>query len=414
MRNYPIEKVSYCAICDRKIVLAYLIQLRGNQVEMSASSFKRSDINLTNWRERPYSTWTFQNASEIVPSAQIRSARLEEQPAKPLGSFAGLKIANVAGVELGLEDFLVESNSDSLVIMRKGEVIAEWYAPHVDPSLPHMIFSISKSVTGLLAGILEGEGKLSFDDQVAKYIPEVTGSAYDELTVRDLFNMTVSIDFEELYLDRNGAFDRYRRAMLWNPERADDPTPTLRELMCKLPRASHPHGTRHAYRSPNADMAGLVVEAASGRRYAEFLSDALWRPMGAYTDGFITVDRAGNPRSSGGISVTARDLARLGDLVRQGGKGIVPAEFVEKLWAGGDREVWSRGDQRLLYPGGSYLAYWYETGTGALAGMGIFGQSVWIDRKSDTVIVRHSSETIPVNDSLDQRVIAMMKEISAS
>lgn len=381
---------------------------------MSASTFKRSDVNLINWRERPYSTWTFQNVSGIVPSAPIRSARLEEPPANPLGIFAELQVANVDGVELPLERFLTESNSDALVIMRKGEVVAEWHALHSDPSRPHLIFSISKSVTGLLAGILEGEGKLSFDDQVAKYIPEVTGSAYDELTVRDLFNMTVSLDFEEIYLDRKGDYDRYRRAMLWNPERADDATPTLRDLMCRLPRAAHPHGTVHTYKSPNADMAGLVVEAASGRPYAELLSEALWQPMGAHTDGFITVDRAGNPRSSGGISVTARDLARLGDLVRQGGKGIVPVEFIETLWAGGDREVWSQGNQRLLYPGGSYRAFWYETGTEALAGMGIHGQCVWIDRNNETVIVRQSSEPTPIDDKLDQRVIAMMKQISAS
>jgi CubicO group peptidase (beta-lactamase class C family) len=381
---------------------------------MTASSFKRSDIDLTNWRERPFSTWTFQNVAEFVPSAQVASARLEEPAALPLGKFANVKATNVAGTEMALADFLTDSNSDALVVMRGGEIVAEWYAPHTDRSRPHIIFSISKSFTGLLAGILEGEGRLSFDALVTKYIPDAAGSAYDGLTVRDLFNMTVSLDFEEKYLDRQGDFDRYRRAMLWNPERADDPTPTLRELLCSLPRLPHPHGSKHAYRSPNSDMAGLVVEAASGRRYAELLSNALWKPMGAHTDAFITVDRAGNPRSSGGISVTARDLARLGDLVRVGGKGIVPATFIEKLWEGGDRKVWSEGDQRLLYPGGSYRAYWYETGTGALAGMGIFGQCVWVDRASETVIVRQSSETIPVDDKLDQRVIAMMKSISAT
>jgi len=381
---------------------------------MKASSFKRSDIDLMNWREKPYSSWTFQNVSEIVPSAAIRSARLAEPPAKPLGRFADIKVSNVAGLELALPDFLKDVNSDALVVMRKGEVIAEWHAPHTDPSRPHIIFSISKSITGLLAGVLEAEGRLSFDDEVAKYIPEVTGSAYDELTVRDLFNMTVALDFDEVYLDRSGAFDRYRRAMLWNPERADDPTPTLRELLCQLPRASHPHGTRHAYRSPNADMAGLVVEAASGQRYADLFSEKIWQPMGAHTDGFITVDRAGNPRSSGGISVTARDLARLGDLVLQGGKGILPAQFVERLWTDGNRDVWSQGDQGTVFPGGSYLAYWYETGTGALAGMGIFGQCVWMDRNSGTVVVRQSSEKIPVDDDIDQCVIAMMKAISAA
>lgn len=381
---------------------------------MKTTSLQRSDVNLLNWRERPYSNWTFQNVSEIVPSAPIRSARLAEAPLLPLGRFEALRLKNVAGAEMALPDFLKDVHSDALVIMRNGEIIAEWHAPHTDPSRPHIIFSISKSITGLLGGILEAEGKLSFDDPVAKYIPEVTGSAYDGLTLRDLFNMTVALDFDEVYLDRSGAFDRYRRAMLWNPERADDPTPTLREFLCQLPRASHPHGTRHAYRSPNADMAGLVVEAASGQRYAELFSEKVWRPMGAHSDGFITVDRAGNPRSSGGMSVTARDLARLGHLVLEGGRNILPAAFVERLWSGGDREVWSQGDQGTVFPGGSYLAYWYETGTGALAGMGIFGQCVWIDRTSRTVVVRQSSETIPVDDDIDQCVIAMMKAISAT
>jgi hypothetical protein len=377
----------------------------------AATTFRRADIDLTNWRERPYSAWTFQHAAEFVPSAQIESARRREAPILGLGDLAGLPVSGVDGQEHRLPDFLTDSHSDALVVMRGGEVVAEWYAAHTDPSRPHIVFSISKSFTGLLGGILEAEGKLSFDQMVTDFVPEAAGSAYGDLKLRDLFNMTVAIDFEESYLDAKGDYDRYRRAMLWKPERADEATPTLRELFCRLPRAAHEHGARHAYRSPNADMAGIVVEMASGKRYADLLSERIWRPMGAHTDGFITIDRAGNPRSSGGISVTARDLARLGELVRVGGRDVLPADFVARLWAGGDRAVWAEGDQRLLYPGGSYLAYWYETGTGALAAMGIHGQSLWIDRASQTVIVRQSSEPVPINDKLDQSVIAMMKTI---
>ena len=378
---------------------------------IAATSFRRADIDLNNWREQPFSSWAFQHVAEFVPSAQIEGARLAEAPVKQLGGFADLKIANVEGEERRLPDFLAESKSDALVVLREGEVIAEWYAPYISPFRPHIVFSISKSFTGLLGGILEAEGKLSFDQLVTDFVPEARDSAYGDLTLRDLFNMTVAIDFEESYLDAKGDFDRYRRAMLWKPERSDEPTLTLRQLFARLPRASHEHGTRHAYLSPNADLAGLVVELASGKRYAELLSERIWRPMGARTDGFITIDRAGHPRSSGGISVTARDLARLGDLVRVGGRDILPSGFVERLWAGGNREVWATGDQRLLFPGGSYLAYWYETGTGALAAMGIHGQSLWIDRGTKTVIVRQSSEPLPVDDKLDQRVIAMMKSI---
>jgi len=377
------------------------------------TAIRRADIDLGNWRERPYSTWSFQHVAEFVPSAQIAGARIEEAPTLPLGHFADIRVSNVAGESRRLPDFLTETNSDALVVMRGGEVIAEWYASHVDPARPHIVFSISKSFTGLLAGVLEAEGKLSFDQMVTDFIPDAAGSAYDELKVRDLFNMTAALDFDEMYLDQNGSFDRYRRAMLWKPERADDPTTSLRDFLCSLPRADHPHGTRHAYRSPNSDMAGLIVEAASGMRFAELLSTRVWQPMGAHTDGFITVDRAGNPRTSGGISVTARDLARLGDMMRVGGRGVVPAEFVERLWAGGDRALWAAGDQCFLYPGGSYLNYWYETGTGALAAMGIFGQFLWIDRASETIVVRLASEPLPISDDLDQKTIAAMKAICA-
>ncbi len=227
-----------------------------------ATSFRRADIDLANWRERPYSVSTFQQVAEFVPSAQIEGARRQETPPLNLGDFASLSIAGVDGEERRLPDFLAESHSDALVVMRGGAVIAEWHAAHTSPLRPHIVFSISKSFTGLLGGILDAEGKLSFDQMVTDFVPEAAGSAYGDLKLRDLFNMTVAIDFEESYLDATGDFDRYRRAMLWKPARVDEETLTLRELLCRLPRAAHAHGARHAYRSPNADMAGIVVEMA--------------------------------------------------------------------------------------------------------------------------------------------------------
>lgn len=381
------------------------------ELQMTTSSFNRADIDLSNWRSRPFSTWSFQNVSEFVPSALVRSARQPEMPPLGLGHFATLTVKDLAGNNLTLSEFLYRSESDAFVVMRRGEIIAEWHAEHCDPAKPHIIFSVSKSVTGLLAAILIERGVLSPDELVSAYVPEAIGSAYGDLKVRDLLTMTVAIDFSEAYLDNTGDYDRYRRAMLWNPEHPSEPTPTLRELLCSLHRGAHEHGTHYAYRSPNADMAALVIEAASGQRYAHLLRDLVWLPMGAFSDAFITVDRAGNPRSSGGLSITARDLARLGELVRTGGNGILPTSLVDDLWKGGNREIWAAGEQRFLYPDGSYRYFWYETGTGALAGMGIHGQSVWIDRASEMVIVRLASESLPVNDRLDEAVIAMLKTV---
>lgn len=380
---------------------------------MSNAIFRRADINLTNWRTRPYSSWSFQNAAELVPSAMIRSARRPEMPAQDLGRLSDLVVNDVAGRPRRLPEFLAESDTDAFVVMRSGTIVGEWNAAHSDPAKPHLVFSISKSITGLLAGVLVGRGDLALEDFVVKHVPETAGSAYGDVTVRDLLNMQVSLDFEEVYLDRNGAFDRYRRAMLWNPERAGEPTPDLRSFLCTLRKAAHPHGARHAYRSPNVDMAAIMLECATGERYADLVSRLLWQPMGAHSDAQVTVDRAGNARASGGISMTARDLARVGELVRTGGAGIVPEDWIASLWAGGDRAIWAAGDQGYAYPGGSYRNYWYDTGTGALAALGIHGQWLWIDPKTQTVIARQSAESDPVNDQVDQTVGAVMKAVAA-
>lgn len=380
---------------------------------MQNSITSRAQIDLANWRTRPHSSWAFHNAAELVPTATIRSARLQESAACELGGFADIAVDDLDGRSRRLSEFLEENHTDAFVVMRGGEFIAEWCADHNDAAKPHLVFSVSKSITGLLAGILVGNGKLSLDTVAGDYVPEAIGSAYGDVPVRDLLNMQVSIDFDEIYLDRNGAFDRYRRAMLWNPEHKDEPTPDLKSFLCTLPKAAHPHGTRHVYRSPNTDMAALVIERAGGERFAELLSRLLWQPMGAHTDAHVTVDRAGNPRASGGISMTARDLARIGELVRQGGRGVIPAEWVAGLWEGGDRAIWAAGDQADCLPNGSYRNYWYETGTGELAAMGIHGQWLWIDPKTETVIVRQSAESDPINEAMDQVMIKLMKKVSA-
>ena len=92
--------------------------------------------------------------------------------------------------------------------MRQGRIIAEWSAGHSDPALPHIIFSVSKSLTALLAGILAGKGLLSFGKPVVDYVPEAAGSAYADATVQQLFDMEISVDFVEDYLDTSGGFDR--------------------------------------------------------------------------------------------------------------------------------------------------------------------------------------------------------------
>lgn len=381
-------------------------------------TFRRADVTLANWREHPYSRWSFQNVREIAPTAEIRAGRGGE--AGGSHGFDGLMLRDPDGSELAAEEHFRRSGTDSVVVLKGGRFVAEWHAGHVDPNRPHIVFSVSKSITGALAGAAVEDGVLDPEAPVVDHVPEAAGGgAYSEATVRHLLDMTVALDFPEDYLDRSGPFDRYRRAMLWNPEREPQAAETMLDVLVSLPRAPRPHGAMFYYASPDTDMMGIVLERATGRRYADYLAERLWEPMGATGPAYVTVDRVGWARAAGGICVTPHDLARFGAVVMnggvsEGGRRLLPASWIEDIRSGGDRGAWLRGDFRPVMPEGRYRSYWYDVGDGrgTLAAIGIHGQYVWADPTAGVVIVKTSSRPTPSDDALTIREIGLLGQIA--
>jgi CubicO group peptidase (beta-lactamase class C family) len=240
---------------------------------------------------------------------------------------------------------LGESFTDGFLVMQRGRILAEWYDGSLTPSKPHIIFSVSKSVTGTLTGVLAEEGRLDPEALVTRYIPEAAGSAYGDCTVRHVLDMTVSTDFVEDYLDPHGDFARYRIATGWNPV---DPAKAtdLRSFLVTMRRGKAAHGENYHYVSPNSDLMGWILERACGRAYAELLSEALWQPMGAEFEAYTAVDRLGAARPAGGICVTLRDLARFGEMMRNrgvaNGRQVIPGWWVEDIRNNGDSGPWTR------------------------------------------------------------------------
>jgi CubicO group peptidase (beta-lactamase class C family) len=365
-------------------------------------------VTLANWRRSPWNRWAFHHVSELVPVAMIptdpsRSKPLPEDFIVPSRLPDGTSIDQV----------LRETETDGFLVMRDGAILYEWYANGLGAHVPHIIFSISKSVSAILAGILVAQGKLDADAPVTKYIPEVAGSAYADATVRHVLDMTVSIDFDESYLDPESAFARYREAMGWNPVGDPAKTPSLHPFLTTLPRGQEPHGRRFHYVSPNSDLLGWILERAADRPYAELLSDLIWKPMGAAHDAYVTIDKAGASRSAGGICTTLRDLARFGEMLRLGGQGIVPKAWIDDILTNGDREAWKRGDMAAMLPNGRYRSKWYLTGNDhdAWTGIGIHGQWLYIDPHEKLVIAKFSSQALPVDDPIDLRLLRFFEQV---
>ena len=182
---------------------------------------------------------------------------------------------------LSFDAFLDETSTDGLVIAHRGQIVCERYANGMTAETPHILMSVSKSLLGLLAGVLVARGDLEPDRPVTDVIPEVAATAYRGATIRHLLDMRVGVAFDEDYLATSGPIIAYRKAVNWNPlepwRAPDGPAVLLPELT----KSAGPHGGPFNYVSPNTDLLGWVIERATGMRYADLMSELLWKPMGA-------------------------------------------------------------------------------------------------------------------------------------
>lgn len=374
-----------------------------------------AQVTLANWRLQPWCRWAFHHVREIIPTAPIRGGGGRGQGRDPQ-DLLGLAFDD-EGRERTLSDFLPEARTDSMVVLRGGRLAWEWYDGEQDGHLPHILFSVSKSVTGTLTGCLIERGYLAEDDLVTAHVPEAEGSAYDGATVRNLLDMSIATPFEEEYLDPDSDYMRYRVATGWNPVPEGRKPVWLREFLTQMPKGDGNHGHDFKYLSPNTDMLGWVLERAAGRRYSDLVSEHLWRPMGARGAADVTLDPLGAPRPAGGISCTPRDLARFGDMIRTrgvaGGRQVVPGWWVDDILTAGNRAAWNRGEMHRLFPGGCYRSKWYQSGdaSGAFAGIGIHGQWIWSDPEAEVTIAVFSSQNLPVDDPLDHRRVAAFRAV---
>lgn len=383
----------------------------------TAYGFARRDVTIANWRTAPYSRWSFQNLRELVPTAEIRATVEEPETALALSPLLDTPLETGLAGTTNARAFLDYAHTDAFVLMKGGRIVAEHYAPHAHINARHIVFSISKSLTALVSAVLEEQGVIDPDSPVVSLIPEAKGSAYGDCSYRDVLDMRVSLDFDEAYLDKNGAFARYRRSTLWNPSEAGAPVETLTEFLMTIPKADRPHGGPFFYASPNSDLLGILIERATGRRYVDLFSDLLWKPLGAKNHALVSVDGAGTARSAGGVCVTARDLARVGQMLLDGGiangRQVVPAAWVEDMRNAGDPGAWAASQPTML-PNGRYRSKWYQTGEpdGAFCAIGIHGQWLYVDPSTETVIVKLSSQPNPLDDELKQDNFAFFRALS--
>ncbi|MBI2243123.1 MAG: serine hydrolase [Nocardioides sp.] len=272
---------------------------------------------------------------------------------------------------------------------------------------------MSKSLCGLLIGQLIGQGLLHEDSLIGDLVPRLKSSAFEDATVRDALDMKVAVDYDETYHDPAAHVAQQDRVAGWRPRQAGDPADTY-EFLTTLRRAGQ-HGRRLQYCSATTDALAWVVESVTGQRYHQVLSSQLWSRLPTENDAGITVDPGGFAFANGGVTCTSRDLARLGQLVLDGGavdgRQVVPEAFVADLFAGGDTEAAVGSQFQAVHPRGSYRSQWWVTGDdhGAIYGAGIHGQYLWVDPSAEIVIAKFGAHPEAVSAGALERNSALMR-----
>jgi len=351
-------------------------------------------VSLSNWQDPPFNRWGFQHVRDLIPTARIARGERVRLLSRAERDLDGLKL-QVGRRRVGLQRFLDETYTDGLLVLHRGRIVTERYANGMTPSTPHLLMSVSKSVTSAVCGVLVGRGMLSPDDLLTTHIPELAGTSWEGCTVRHLLDMRAGTRFNEDYDDLAADVRVYEQIYQWRPKTRrhlpDDITayfPTLRNKT--------QHGGPFDYRSVLTDVLGWVMERAAGARLPDLMSRELWRPMGAEFDAEITVDRRGNAMADGGVSCTLRDLARFGQLLADGGRRVVPRAWIRDTLTPDVDTVEafaSTADARELAAGSYYRNKFWVVDPAApiYMGSGINGQTVFVHGPAKVVIAKFST-----------------------
>ncbi|MBC7378113.1 MAG: serine hydrolase [Burkholderiaceae bacterium] len=274
-----------------------------------------------------------------------------------------------------VDAYMTSQRSASLIVVQDGKLRLERYGLGFDGSGRWTSFSVAKSATSLLVGAALRDGFIkSMDDKVSAYLPEMKGSAYDDVNVRQLLTMTSGVQWNEDYADPNSDVARF------NNHKPEEGVDALVSYLRRLPRVA-PAGTRWNYSTGETNLVGILLNRATKKPLATYLSEKIWVPAGMEQQATWILSRTGQEISGCCLQAAARDYARLGLFVLNGarvnGQSIVPEGWLAEATTG-------RVD--IGIPGRGYGYLWWTNADGTFTARGIFGQAIFIDPSRKLVI----------------------------
>ncbi len=283
-------------------------------------------------------------------------------------------------VGVDVDAYMDAQRTAGLVIVHNGQIRLEKYGLDFSGDGKWTSFSVAKSFTSTLVGAAIKDGYIkSIDDKVSTYIPDLKGSVYDDVSIKQLLTMTSGVKWNEDYGDKNSDVARF------NAHKAEDGMDVTVSYMRKLPREA-PAGTKWVYKTGETNLIGLLVSQATKKTLSQYLSEKIWAPFGMEQDASWLLGPTGHEISGCCIQASTRDYARMGLFMlgggMAGGQSVLPDGWI----AAATTKQADIGEAE-----NGYGYQWWTVNDGSYAAQGIFGQGIFIDPKRNLVIASNSN-----------------------
>ncbi len=288
-------------------------------------------------------------------------------------------------------------NVSGVMVLVNGEIVLERYAQGRQPTNRWISQSVAKSVTSLLYGAAIRDRKLKLTDTVDRYVPELKGSAYEGVTIRQLLTMSSGVKWTESYTGNTSDLTKYYLSAA-----VGDP---VVDFQSKLPRAQPP-GTAFHYDTAETHLAGFVLSRAVGMPVSQYLSEKIWKPFGMERDAAWRVDHQGREFTGCCLFMTLADYARLGQFVLE--DGVANGKRVTA--PGWIAESTRRQIDNGRAPPAGYGYYWW-IGPEAFEASGIYGQSILVWPKERIVVAINSQWPTPDGKAMFDGLMAFQRAV---
>jgi CubicO group peptidase (beta-lactamase class C family) len=283
-------------------------------------------------------------------------------------------------VGVDVDAYMKHQRTAGLVIIQDGKIRLEKYGLGFSGDGKWTSFSVAKSFSSTLVGAAIKDGYIkSVDDKVSAYIPDLKGSAYDDVSIKQLLTMTSGVKWNEDYGDPKSD------VALFNTHKAEKGMDVTVSYMRKMPREA-PAGTKWVYKTGETNLIGVLVSSATKKKLADYLSEKIWASFGMEQDGSWLLGSTGHEISGCCIQASTRDYARMGLFMLgggvAGGKSVLPDGWI----AAATTKQADIGEAE-----NGYGYQWWTVNDGSYAAQGIFGQGIFIDPKRKLIIASNSN-----------------------